>query len=564
MTARRPRLLVAYSYTSTFVTTTLDYLESFRLFSDWDVHYLHVTENARITFDFSSYDALFHNYCARFCFDGYVSQSYIEAARAFEGIKILSVQDEYDFTDKVRQAAISIGFDVFLTCVPKQGLEYVYPKRMFPKTEFLHVLTGYVPSNLAAHASNLTPLEKRPRKISYRGRDIGGRYGRLGFEKLEIGQRMKKLCAARGFETDIATDEKSRIYGDAWFRFLGSCRATLGSESGSNVFDFDGKVAADFEQMSKKLGHIPSYRQFEPRIHHLEAKIDMGQVSPRLFEAAMMRTPLVLLEGGYSGILTPGVHYIPLKKDYSNVDDVLRQLDDLPALKTMTDRAYADLIASDRYSYRAFVNQVMTAAARRIAARPERRETHTTMLATDNSLMARIKAADFLEEMPTERPLSHNWYRVIVALRRNDAIAESWRKLLQWAKTEILSDRPSTRSLKTTRIAELETQAGKIGDQFLVALHASYGDQKIEDIDAIAQHAKKDYEALLKALVRLVLRGRSRINVTLTVLRAPWVEADVPALRKAKRLRERANSVRGAKAAFTFAKHIKRRLKGQR
>ena len=54
----------------------------------------------------------------------------------------------------------------------------------------------------------------------------------------------------------------------------------------------------------------------------------MNQISPRVFEAIALRTALVLFEGEYSGIIAPGVHYIPLKKNLSNLDDVLSLLGD--------------------------------------------------------------------------------------------------------------------------------------------------------------------------------------------------------------------------------------------
>ena len=80
------RLLVAYSMTSTHVQTTLDYLLAVNRYSGFDVSYLHVTHGARIEFDFSGFEIVFHNYCARLIFDEYVSASYRAALRAFQTI----------------------------------------------------------------------------------------------------------------------------------------------------------------------------------------------------------------------------------------------------------------------------------------------------------------------------------------------------------------------------------------------------------------------------------------------------------------------------------------------
>jgi hypothetical protein len=85
-----------------------------------------------------------------------------------------------------------------------------------------------------------------------------------------------------------------------------------------------------------------------------EGQVRMNQISPRIFEAIAARTALVLFEGEYSGVILPHLHFIPLSKDFSNVDQVLAQLDDLELLTAMTERAYRDVVASGKYSYSSF------------------------------------------------------------------------------------------------------------------------------------------------------------------------------------------------------------------
>ena len=49
------------------------------------------------------------------------------------------------------------------------------------------------------------------------------------------------------------------------------------------------------------------------------------------------------------------MHYIALSQDYANIDEVFARLQDLDFLERMTERAYEDIVASGRYSYRSFV-----------------------------------------------------------------------------------------------------------------------------------------------------------------------------------------------------------------
>ncbi|WP_052514004.1 hypothetical protein [Bosea sp. LC85] len=384
---------------STFVQTTLDYLTAFKHFGGFEVDYVHATHHASIGFDFESYDIVFHSYCARLCFEGYVSDSYRERLKKFSGIKVLSVQDEYDNTDVLRAAIKDLGFDIVLTCVPQDGLEYVYPRSEFPNVEFITVFTGYVPDDFASDLPPPKPLAERSIFVGYRGRDIGGRYGRLGFDKFEIGRRMKELCAARGIETDIAMNEASRIYGKAWFDFVGDCRAMLGSESGSNVFDFDGSIDARFKEMTAANGGVPpSYADFLPIVADRDGAIEMGQISPRVLECAMMRTPMVLFKGRYSDTIAPNEHYITLEKDFSNVDEVLARLRDLPALEAMTQRAFDHLVASKHFTYRTFYAGIAAAIERHLVAK------NRTPAGRSGVSPAMLDSSGLLMEHPTALP----------------------------------------------------------------------------------------------------------------------------------------------------------------
>jgi hypothetical protein len=96
-----------------------------------------------------------------------------------------------------------------------------------------------------------------------------------------------------------------------------------------------------------------------------EDNIPYRTVSPRHFEAAAFRVVQILFEGRYSGVLQPDLHYLSLRKDFSNLDDVLRQLADVDIRRTITERAYADIIQSGRYSYRTFVSEFDDDLARR-------------------------------------------------------------------------------------------------------------------------------------------------------------------------------------------------------
>ena len=352
------RLLVAYANNSTFTATTAEYLSSFRDFSSADVHYLHVTHDARPVVDLDRYDAVLLSYCVRLCIPGYVSERFLRLMDRYKGVRAIAIQDEYEAVEKERLGLDRLRPHVVLTCVPPDQREAVYPSSRYPNTSFVHVLTGYTPSHLPLrHATR--PISKRPVHIGYRGRDIGPRYGRLAVMKAEIGNVVGAAAARRGLSCDIAKDEASRIYGDAWYEWLGNCRCVLGSESGSNIFDFDGSIAEE----CMKYGRDSLPQALRNRIEELDRSFAMGQASPRIFEAASMGTAMALYRGRYSGILEADRHYIPIEPDHSNLDEVLDRVQDTKHLEAMVDRARGDLIDSGRFSYAAFVNVVEAALA---------------------------------------------------------------------------------------------------------------------------------------------------------------------------------------------------------
>lgn len=323
-TSDRRRVLMLYDHNETHVKTIAHYLESFYRHSEFE--YSYVSSYAPCKFDLNYFDAVVLHYSVRVCHTGHLSKSFSRALRNHHGLKAIYVQDEYEHTNFTHQAILDLGIDIVFTCVPEGSVAKVYPPEKFPNVRFVSILTGYVPLELDQIVVQ-KPIAERPILIGYRGRRIGPWYGDLGQEKLVIGQRMKEICDARGLATDIAWEEKDRIYG-SWFDFLGNSKATLGTESGANIFDWDGKLAIEIQREQYRNPNITYPEIREKFLQGREGEVIMNQISPKIFESIATRTAMILFEGHYSGIVEPHKHYLPLKKDFSNVDEVLEKLND--------------------------------------------------------------------------------------------------------------------------------------------------------------------------------------------------------------------------------------------
>jgi glycosyltransferase involved in cell wall biosynthesis len=368
----RPALnvLMLYDDNSTHVSTIAEHLEGFRKHSRHRFFFLPATEFVGLAdapgaeLDLSSYDALAIHYSVRVSVPAHLSAGVAAAVSAYRGPKLLFVQDEYDNVETARRWMERLGIDALFTNVPQESLDFVYPRDRFAKVDFIPTLTGYIPEDPSIDAFAM-PMAERTLRIAYRGRSLPHQYGALGREKYTIGLDMRRLALARGLAADIEVAEEKRIYGADWYRFIGSARATLGTESGCNVFDFDGEL----RKLAREHEDMPFEVFAERYLKEHEGLVRMNQISPKIFEAIRLRTALVLFEGEYSGVVRAGEHYIPLKKDYSNVDDVFAQLEDVPSLEAMTERAYRDVVATGQYSLRRFVEGVDDYLSRRAMGR---------------------------------------------------------------------------------------------------------------------------------------------------------------------------------------------------
>jgi len=358
----KKKMLVAYSGASTHTATTLEYLLSLQEKTDFDVDYVHVTHDAVIDFDINAYDIVFSSYCVRLCFEGYISSSFEDALKRFLGLKIAAIQDEYDRTAFTWIKLRELGFHLLLTCVQPEYWNLVYPKSEVPGLKLIHVLTGYLPNNIEEISRLGKPLRERTVKVAYRGGHLSPRYGKLASDKYEIGARVALRCKALDIAHDISMDASDRVYGDDWYRFVGESRTMLGAESGSNVFDFDGSVERKLNDMSKSLARTPTFEEFEAETKEIESFFNVGQISPRVFECAVLRTPMILFRGQYSGALEPDVDYICLEKDFSNLEAVLKSVDDFEFLEKISTNAYDKLVESGRYGYSEF-GRIVTQSA---------------------------------------------------------------------------------------------------------------------------------------------------------------------------------------------------------
>jgi hypothetical protein len=278
---------------------------------------------------------------------------YLEASRA--SFKVAFFQDECRYWPQRAEFINRSQINCVYTLVEPKYFGATYQKyTRSPK--LVYTLPGYVGDELVFLASHLSkPSADRTIDIGYRGRQLPYLYGRGAMEKHWIGIRFRDLAGGLGLKLDIESEERKRIYGEKYYAFLANCRAVLGVEAGVSIFDIDDVVRPQYEKLLAENPRISFEEAYAQLLHRYEDNIPYRTISPRHFEAAALRVCQILFEGKYSGVMEPMVHYISLKKDFSNFAEVVRLFKDERLRQEIVDNAYRDLIASGRYSYRRFV-----------------------------------------------------------------------------------------------------------------------------------------------------------------------------------------------------------------
>ncbi len=290
-----------------------------------------------------------------------LDEGFLRYLRDSDAYTVAFFQDEY-FACQRRFAFINnYEIDCVYTCLEPDQFDQVYG-RYTKVGKVVSTLTGYVSDHLLEAAGRFAqPDAARAVDVGYRGRPLPAYLGRGAQDKTLIGERFAELAADSGLSLDIAGAEADRLYGDDWYRFMAGCRCLLGVESGASAFDLEGEVFAEYNRLradGRPVG-VDDLRTLE----RWDYVVDLRTISPRHFEAAAFRVCPVLFEGRYAGALEPMIHYIPLAKDFSNLDEVLGRVRDVNLRRELTENAHRDLIASGRYSYERFVKGVDTTLA---------------------------------------------------------------------------------------------------------------------------------------------------------------------------------------------------------
>lgn len=348
------RILLLCAEAARHIGTVEEHVRAFEEFSRSKVLALDAHAASRLRLDLSMFDAIVFHYSIVISMQAYLPTGFAERISAFRGPKILFIQDEFRWVNRTMEAAEKLGISIVFTVVNTDVIRKIYRNPYFGNVRFEQTLTGFVPEHLIDR--KVPAYRDRPLDVSYRARKLPGWCGSFALQKWQIGERFLEDAPRHGLKCDIAMSEASRIYGKRWIDFVASSKATLGTESGASFVDYTGQVHKAIDAFEAAHPDAPFEVVRDKFLEGRDGEVVIHVISPRCFEAACLRTLMILYPGEYSGVLQAGRHYVPLAPDHSNMAEVVSVLRDEERAGEIIHNAYEDVAKSPTWTFRAFIS----------------------------------------------------------------------------------------------------------------------------------------------------------------------------------------------------------------
>jgi len=249
--------------------------------------------------------------------------------------------NEYDRMPEKIGFARDVGAEFIASQLPIESARWLY-------AECVSASVLPAPAALAPEVFHETGGE-RPIDIGFRGALYGDPFALGDEERTGLLRYFAERAGSMGLVSDIKYE---RDAAPEWAAFLNRCKGTIGAESGTHYLERDDStrrkvVAYVGDHPGATFGDVFE-RFFAAYLNPVSGKA----ISSRHFEPIGTKTCQILLEGDYNGILRPDRDYICLKKDYSNIDDVVRRFRDHSYRSELVDEALERVLAEHTYAHR--------------------------------------------------------------------------------------------------------------------------------------------------------------------------------------------------------------------
>lgn len=261
------------------------------------------------------------------------------------------------FARRKGKLAVFIGneYDLMsdkITFISETGAEYICTQLPLDTARWLYA--GCVAGTILPLPHALNPERFHPLSDSRRDIDIGF-IGDIYFpwvgdiERTNLIQFFSDKGKLFNLNCFIATQ---RLDGDNWNLFLNACKGIIGAESGTYYLNGKGELLRQAKEYMHSYPETSFHQLYNLFFRDVENPVSGKAISSRHFEPIGTKTCQLLLEGHYNGILKPDEHYIPIRRDLSNVVEAIGKLRDTGYRQMIADQSYDFIMDTHTYRHR--------------------------------------------------------------------------------------------------------------------------------------------------------------------------------------------------------------------
>lgn len=295
--------------------------------------------------------------------------------------KLDNIKGKYSFLSSHTAVKVAFPQDDFSCChicddwMYDLGINIVFSpsarfaSKLYPKTQekaiFHDLISGLVDdSDIAVAERYYRPFDERHIDVGYRANALKASFGAFAQLKGVLGNKFEEHSKpwSKGLVYDFSNS--SVFLNDDWMNFLSNCKFMLGMKGGASIIDYRGEITMAVDTY---IRNKPEATYEEIRQHcfpEYKENIIIANNTPRIFEYAIAKNCQILIEDDYFDGFNAGTHYIALKKDFSNIGDVMKQMQDRILVENIISNAYDMLILSGKYHYKQFLGEFFNIIAK--------------------------------------------------------------------------------------------------------------------------------------------------------------------------------------------------------
>lgn len=331
----RPRILVVYA--SSEANETLSYQQSWpRAFAAddrFDTELFNLRRQRRFRLPSRrGWDAvvLLHSVLSN---DGQLKGKAFDLIAAIDAPKLWFIGNEYKLMPQKMEFAEEIRVEVLISQSMSDRVHELYRERLGC------IVVGIPNAGLDTELfAPRVPPDERPIDLGYRAY-VGSLY--LGHdERQRLLAAFLEAAPRHGLEVDLSLEADRRFTEREWADFLNRCRGQLGFEAGTDYFELDDALRMNVNDYVDQNPEATLADVRERFLADYEDPVPLRALSSRIVEAAGTKTAQILIEGEYGGFFEPDVHYIPVRKDLTDVDEAIAKFVDGEVRRRVRDAAY--------------------------------------------------------------------------------------------------------------------------------------------------------------------------------------------------------------------------------